>query len=1436
MVNLLDNLRKYTVVDVDSNDDTIAAKYKPVHDMTSNQSIVLGELAKPHHQALIPDGVKAGIKLAKEDGITDENLIAQLAVDFMTVLLGTRVFPHLESTGYVHAQTLPSLAYDTNGTVGHAQQLVRIYGLMGIPRERVCIKIPSTVEGLRACAILEHLAQPIRTLATTCFCVAQAVAAAGAGCAYVAPYVNPLWVHFPDGKHVVYAEPLLEMRGMMALRDIQVEFRRRDITGTKVMAASLVTTNEAVCLTGIDHATLSGSILELLSTTELTPEWEAVATKAVAAYTRPSEPTKTEKIQYLLEDPATEIRSALEQPDIKELLKDALARFGTAETGLIHHMTCTRLIPTIMAQSTMRKGKQQNIQVKHANATTANRDDSPRPGKRPRLSDETPDEELTNVAQSDSLSDGWFGSEIDFDDATLQAVDEYEVLQPEIDVQYVARDDPFLNNGHLPEDEEVPSSQGEADGTKCVIDGVFSECLSSQSEAREASPCLEAFGHSSSPHRSPGPGPCSPKKAEYLPHREGSFGEDVPTKDIDIDFSAYVSTPGAVGFTSAETASSDPSLPTFMPASQVPIDRELIATMPKPAPKLNIKLAGGGGAIKPITAEEIKLSANKLMAYQQDTQWKPQIRSRVMSLPTAPAQPLPQLQATKVDPSSTDENLEFGAFARPSLGFAETNIGYEGEMPVFMPASQVSIDRSDLASTSLSVKPAKKLNIKLAGGLGSLKPLTEDEIKASAEKLMAYQQDTKWKPQIRTRLPRLTSGAASSRAEASKLGSLDPDDSGLGLLEPAEGPGTTVIPIDPTGTDLAGKGKQRAIVLHGMSPPRAVLRLMEILSGTRAVDNAHEQADPVPESPIIRRAPPRVSESPFTSRPQLGTPVRSTPLFSTPVRPISTPRFSAQAPSESPVQIPAFSQTVSMSQTAPSTLYRLGLSQRKPKNKGAGFATPFKPGMAPGEKGRDMLRGTPVGSNRVSTPLRGTMPSSNSGPGITGIRKALEAEKEKQIIERAVFDIRFKGERKTLRQAGFVPSLVHQDLMPTIPYLSLEASASFYFSQGGYVDIFQALQDRGCTLVDKEWVKNHWGQVIWKLSGLARSGASEAKEKWSWEEALRQIYEREINRAERPAIRRIQERDASPAQPIVLCVSDVQIGNDEKVEIELTDGWYRIRTTADKALARAVKKGKLVVGRKIAVTGARLEGGSEGKEVLKAYHSSTLKITANSTSLARWDTRLGFHRGPFVSSLRSLSADGGSVTLLDIIVTKLYPVGFVETDEKGRSGRPFDQNAEDDAQRAWEEQRTNEASKWRIELEKRLERMRSAIGRLRHLAKGASFNSEEAPGDAEAFLEELEEMEYDLEMFKGRRFEPTSAAWLADAIQTQSDEFYGRREEDMERQLAKICPPRKVRNFRVVVIKDARPLRKPTERTAQLTAWDVLAFGTDSIRVGQRYL
>jgi hypothetical protein len=69
------------------------------------------------------------------------------------------------------------------------------------------------------------------------------------------------------------------------------------------------------------------------------------------------------------------------------------------------------------------------------------------------------------VARNDSFSDGWFGSEIDFDDEALQGVDDYDVFQPKLDVTCVAHsgDDPFLDGDNPHDEEEVPSSQGEAD-------------------------------------------------------------------------------------------------------------------------------------------------------------------------------------------------------------------------------------------------------------------------------------------------------------------------------------------------------------------------------------------------------------------------------------------------------------------------------------------------------------------------------------------------------------------------------------------------------------------------------------------------------------------------------------------------------------------------------------------------------------------------------------------------------------------------------------------------------------------------------------------------------------------------------------------------------------------------------------------------------------
>ena len=57
-----------------------------------------------------------------------------------------------------------------------------------------------------------------------------------------------------------------------------------------------------------------------------------------------------------------------------------------------------------------------------------------------------------------------------------------------------------------------------------------------------------------------------------------------------------------------------------------------------------------------------------------------------------------------------------------------------------------------------------------------------------------------------------------------------------------------------------------------------------------------------------------------------------------------------------------------------------------------------------------------------------------------------------------------------------------------------------------------------------------------------------------------------------------------------------------------------------------------------------------------------------------------------------------------------------------------------------------------------------------------------------------------------------------------------------------ICPPREVRSFRILVVQDARTIRRPANRTALLTVWNVLQLNLaegnspGSFECGQRFL
>ena len=93
-------------------------------------------------------------------------------------------------------------------------------------------------------------------------------------------------------------------------------------------------------------------------------------------------------------------------------------------------------------------------------------------------------------------------------------------------------------------------------------------------------------------------------------------------------------------------------------------------------------------------------------------------------------------------------------------------------------------------------------------------------------------------------------------------------------------------------------------------------------------------------------------------------------------------------------------------------------------------------------------------------------------------------------------------------------------------------------------------------------------------------------------------YERELQEGIRPPLRLIATQDAPASYPMVLCISGITWSDAgltdsggtiaSHPELEVTDGWYRLRAQVDAPLARAIRRGIIRIGRKIAVAGARV--------------------------------------------------------------------------------------------------------------------------------------------------------------------------------------------------------------------------------------------------------
>ncbi|RAL12775.1 transaldolase family protein [Aspergillus homomorphus CBS 101889] len=248
----LEALRERTIVDCDTMDEQVAKTYGPFQDCTSNQAIAFGELSKPENAKVITESVSEAKELVTK---FPELSVEELAVEIAMIKLALKIAPHIR--GYIHIQTNPYYSYSTEKTLVNALRIIQLAQHLqpGFPQSRICIKIPSTWEGLLACRALEQAG--VRTLATTLFTLTQAALAAEVNCTYIAPYVNQLKVHFEPG----FTDP----NKLLPLCPLIQKYYQRIGSRTQVLPASLTSTTEILALAGVHHITIAPGLLQELA-------------------------------------------------------------------------------------------------------------------------------------------------------------------------------------------------------------------------------------------------------------------------------------------------------------------------------------------------------------------------------------------------------------------------------------------------------------------------------------------------------------------------------------------------------------------------------------------------------------------------------------------------------------------------------------------------------------------------------------------------------------------------------------------------------------------------------------------------------------------------------------------------------------------------------------------------------------------------------------------------------------------------------------------------------------------------------------------------------------------------------------------------------------------------------------------------------------------
>ncbi len=255
-MNLLDQLRKMTVVVADTGDFESIAQYRP-RDATTNPSLIYKAAQMPPYKPLLEEAITQA-----QAESSDHESSVDAVVDRLFIAFGKEILQIIP--GRVSTEVDARLSFDTQATMQKARRLISLYEADGIDRQRVLIKIASTWEGIRAAAQLEK--EGIHCNLTLLFGFPQAVACAEAGVTLISPFVGRIHDWYCKDRGVKEI-PATEDPGVHSVIKIFNYFKKFDYR-TEVMGASFRNPGEITELAGCDLLTISPELLGELQHTD----------------------------------------------------------------------------------------------------------------------------------------------------------------------------------------------------------------------------------------------------------------------------------------------------------------------------------------------------------------------------------------------------------------------------------------------------------------------------------------------------------------------------------------------------------------------------------------------------------------------------------------------------------------------------------------------------------------------------------------------------------------------------------------------------------------------------------------------------------------------------------------------------------------------------------------------------------------------------------------------------------------------------------------------------------------------------------------------------------------------------------------------------------------------------------------------------------------